>query len=312
MEKIFTALSFLLLLPVLAISQTDLPNMDFENWYENHYSIIYPGNFYWEPNSDGNWNTWETGNSASEILNVFPTERTEDAVNGSYAVRMETKSIFGQPAAGNIFTGHFIADMFNSQALFGVPFTGTPDAFRGYYKYTPGDISGSPDTCAIYAILSKWNGTQRVEIAKAELYQHQTVAEYTYFDLEFEYFSSDIPDSISIVLTSSKLGDQFIGGIGSTLYADNLSLFYDFSPVDNNNLEPEIKIYYNNSILRVQKNTPDMAIINLYDITGKKVFSTKLSDYFSEINLPSLHSGIYICSLRENNHNTITKKILIR
>lgn len=311
MKKIFTVLASLLFTLVM-VGQTDLPNMDFENWYENHYSSFFPNNFYWEPNSDGNWNIWETGNSASKTVNIFPTERTEDAVSGSYAVRMETKSIFGQPAAGNIFTGHFVADMFDSQALFGVPFTGTPDAFRGYYKYTPGDISGAPDTCAIYAILSRWNGSQRVEIAKAELYTYQTVSQYTYFDLEFDYLSSDIPDTISIVLTSSKLGDQFIGGIGSTLYADNLSLFYDLSPVNNKKIEPSVKIYYNNSILRVQKNTIGKAKIDLYDITGKKVFSTTVCDHFSEISLPSLHSGIYICTFIESKVNIVSQKIMIK
>jgi hypothetical protein len=311
MKKIFTVLAFLIS-SIAIFGQTELPNMDFENWYQNHYNPIFPNNFYWEPNSDGNWDIWETGNSASKTVNIFPTERTEDAVSGTYAVRMETKNIFGQPAAGNIFTGHFVANMFDSQALFGVPFTGTPDAFRGYYKYTPGNISGAPDTCAIYAILSKWNGSQRIEIAKAELYQHQTVAEYTYFDLMFEYYNSDIPDTISIVLTSSKLGDQFVGGIGSTLYADNLSLFYDLSSVDNKNIEPEIKIYYNNSILRVQKNTTGRANIDLYDITGKKVFSTTVCDYFTELNLPSLLPGVYICVFSESKVNSITQKIMIR
>jgi len=312
MKKIIT-ISIAVILASIAVAQTELPNMNFEDWHENHYSTWFPNNFYWEPNTDGNWNIWETGNSASTTVNVFPTERTEDAESGNYAVRMETKSVFGQPAAGNIFTGHFIADMFDSQALFGVPFTGTPDAFRGWYKFTPGTIDGNPDTCAIYAILSKWNGTQRVEIAKAELYTYQTVSSYTSFDLPFVYLSTDVPDTISIVLTSSKHGDEFIGGTGSTLFADDLSLYYDNSIVEDATNKMDVKIFFNSysQSIRIQRNTNASAHIDLYDITGKKIFTAAVYSNFAEIKLPNLHSGVYICAY-SSKFETTTQKIMIK
>lgn len=313
MNKIYTLVAALLC-SVIVFSQTDLTNMDFEAWYENHYSSWFPNNFYWEPNTNGTWNIWETGNSASSTVNSFPTTRTEDAVSGSYAVRMETLNIFSQPAAGNIFTGHFIADMFDSQALFGVPFTGTPDAFRGYYKYTPGDISGAPDTCAIYAILSRWDGSQRVEIAKAELFEHGTVATYTYFDLPFTYNSTETPDTIAIVFSSSKHGDEFIAGIGSTLFIDDISLFYDLSDVSQTKEELEVKIFYNFDFnyIRIQRNSSEKANIDLYDITGKIVFSTSIYENFSEVTLPHLNSGVYICRYKDTNNQLVTKKLMIR
>ncbi|MEN8251650.1 MAG: PCMD domain-containing protein, partial [Bacteroidota bacterium] len=53
------------------------------------------------------------------------------------------------------------------------------------------------------------------------------VEEYTYFDLEVVYFMSEMPDTIDMVFAASAGGEYFVGGVGSTLYVDNLSLVFE-------------------------------------------------------------------------------------
>ncbi|MBP7463211.1 MAG: PCMD domain-containing protein [Bacteroidales bacterium] len=198
-------------------AQTTLPNMNFEDWQQS--TSMQP---YWIclPTT-----TWATGNPAATITGEYPTYRTTDAQNGSYAACLETQDIFGNVAAGNLFSGWFESALWDSQAHFGVPFTGKPDAFQGWYKYDSFSYDGTPDECAIYAILSRWDGSQRVEIARAELYNGNDVTEYTYFNLPFVYVNALTPDTISVVFSSSRNGASFEGAVGSKLFIDNINLF---------------------------------------------------------------------------------------
>ncbi|MBC7449853.1 MAG: hypothetical protein H7259_00035 [Cytophagales bacterium] len=42
-----------------------------------------------------------------------PTKKTTDAQHGTYAAQLTTQKIFGQLAAGNLFTGVFKLDLSN-------------------------------------------------------------------------------------------------------------------------------------------------------------------------------------------------------
>lgn len=300
-------LSFVLVIVSLGLfAQTTLPNMDFEDWQQSTsfmpYWICLPAT------------TWATGNPAATITGTYPTYRTEDAQSGNYAACLETKSIFGNVASGNLFTGWFEPNMLNSVAHFGVPFTGKPDAFQGWYKYTSVSYSGTPDECAIYAILSRWNGSQRVEIARAELYSSQTITQYTYFNLPFVYVSALEPDTISVVFASSRYGDTFQGGIGSKLFIDNINLYYDLSPVQAINIgEQKIVISYDNirSSINIYRNTAADGKMELYDLTGKKIKSWLLQGNTSELPVPGLTTGIYICRYSIGNEKPRVQKIYV-
>lgn len=51
--------------------------------------------------------------------------------------------------------------------------------------------------------------------------------------------------------------------------------------------------------------------IELYDMLGKRIFSTDMNSYQKEINVSSLKAGVYILKLTEKN-NSITRKIIIK
>jgi len=276
---------------------SQIDGSDFENWNQNFYNTMFPSYYYWEnlPTS-----VWASSNAATTIVNDFCCERTTDCHGGSYAAQLETKSVFGVAAAGNLFTGEFIADGFSSQALRGIPFTDKPKSIKGYYKYTPANYdNGSatvPDTCAIYAILSYWDGAQRVEIARAEMYTSNTVSTYTLFELDFNYVSAQTPDTIAIVFASSKYGDLFEGGIGSTLLIDDVELVYPVGYAEENSFD---QAWTEENAWNFRFRTSAERNIQIFDASGRIILSTSTSDEMFTASNQSLTRGVYIYQITE-------------
>lgn len=64
------------------------------------------------------------------------------------------------------------------------------------------------------------------------------------------------------------------------------------------------KIYINS-----ESNT--FKTIELYDMLGKRIFSTDMNNYQKEINVSHLKAGVYIMKVTEKSNN-ITRKIIIK
>lgn len=201
-------------------------NFRFENWTVNP-----DGNYYipYELVGTEHQNIWASGNSGFSLIapekrpEAYPTQRSTDAVQGTYAAYLETKStgalgaIVGMPIApGNLFLGSFDAAKALTApleaTLFGIPFNQKPLRLTGSYKYISGgpvtDKTGKPvtperqDLCDIYAVLFKispekpfLNGgnvlTDPGVVAIAQLASGAATpgAGYRTFDLPFNYKS---------------------------------------------------------------------------------------------------------------------------
>jgi hypothetical protein len=290
-------------------AQSQLSGSDFENWSQNFYNSSFPSLFYWElePTS-----IWSSPNEGVTIVGNFPTERTSDAQSGSYAARMETKSVFSVPAAGTIFSGYLIPDMFNTRAMLGVPFTDKPSSFNGYYKYTPAYYNGGQtiDSCAIYALLSYWDGNQRDTIAEASYYTSDTINNYTYFSIPFVYSLPNTPDTITVVFSSSKNGDSFVGGIGSTLYIDNISFDYS-SSIEKAEQKMAFKKRYVENNLLLDFEEAFSGKIRLFNTSAQEVYVKETKEVLSHsIPLSLLSKGIYILEINSSEGKRYTDKII--
>lgn len=167
--------------------------------------------------------------------------------------------------SGTLFLGSFNTDITNTlnSTKFGVPYFQKPIRFKGHYKYTPGttyyvkketddnnvwEIDRSKtDAPAINAVLYEVSNydmtgnyykealtgvnvfTSPKLVARAELKDNLAHANYTSFDLEFEYRYNKTYDPskkymLAIIFASSKDGDQFCGAPGSTLIIDNVEI----------------------------------------------------------------------------------------
>lgn len=167
--------------------------------------------------------------------------------------------------SGSLFTGTFDMATATTDKLnctkFGIAYDKKPLRFTGYYKYKPGEIfingedeNGKPvttpaavdtiagriDECSIQAVLYEAAtsdfvltghdiNTSETRVAVAALADGSAKAEWTAFDLAFEWLDGKTYDpsktyKLAIVCASSKEGDHFRGAGGSTLMIDELEV----------------------------------------------------------------------------------------
>ena len=240
-----------------------LENASFDDWCTdaNNPKLLYP----WAEGATPYWETGNKGATTVGNSNSVPTDDT--STGSGKAAYLESKYIVIKFAAGNIFTGSYLrTDGTNGILGFGRPFKAFPAKLTFDYKYNSETINkvgdealrymeGRPDSCQIYITLwhigendyEEYNGEKfpliirtrpserhlfspndKRVVAYAQLTQGNDVNEWTSHTLELKYKDNTrIPTHIQVVASSSKYGDYFTGGVGSTLVLDNLKLHYE-------------------------------------------------------------------------------------
>lgn len=238
-------------------SQTALYNGGFENWnkigaawYANE-----SGKSYWDSSNPGS-------TSLGDSYNVT-TQTESPKKSGTYAAKLESKYIVIKFAAASLYTGKFkeLVGTKGAKLDWGVPFTSRPTALRGWMQYAPKAIdragsglpAGAPakgdmDQCGMFcALLTEsiaidntdlstipdLNNDPRV-VAYGVLPQSQNVSsegQWKEVNIPLVYASlTKKPTHLLVVFSSSKYGDYFHGGTGSTLYLDDFYLEYGDTP----------------------------------------------------------------------------------
>lgn len=236
---------------------TPLTNASFDEWSQDPSKPLL-----WNPWAASGTSFWDTGNKGATILpngksNSYPTD-TETSNGTGYAAKLESKFIVLKFAAGNIFAGSYVkTDGMDGVLNFGREFSSFPTKLKIHYKYTPatinrtdekyGDFShlvGKPDSCCIYLALTDWNAPLEIRtkytnrqlfdkndnsvIAYTELVSGDATTSYQEIELPITYRYTDrTPKYMVLVATSSKYGDYFTGGEGSTLLIDDFELIYE-------------------------------------------------------------------------------------
>ena len=230
-----------------------LENGSLENWSEG---ATVTGRPYVIPNAEGS-DFWGTGNPGAAAFIDNLTTQTTESVSGT-AARLESKDAIIKLGAGNLFTGDFSLNGIDGLLHFGRPFTSFPTALRLYYKYTSTEINevysqapsymqsfiGNPDTCHIYIALSDKSEPYVINtdpksrqlfdkndaniIAYGEFLSAQTTSSYQQIEIPLTYRATNrTPKYIIIVCAASKWGDYYVGGVGSTLWLDEMELVYE-------------------------------------------------------------------------------------
>ena len=236
-------------------AQTPLYKGGFENWWTSG-KVVYP-------NEQG-VTFWDTSNPGSASFGGSNTTSTTEVVrSGSSAAKLESKYIVIKFAAASIYTGKFGALVGTSGAWlnWGAEFTSRPTALKGWMQYAPKAINregsglpaGAPgknemDQCGMFCALltesmvidnTKMDEFPDLEtdprvIAYGSLPQEQNVdskGQWKEVNIPFVYRDlTKKPTHLLIVFSSSKYGDYFHGGEGSTLYLDDFSFEYGDEP----------------------------------------------------------------------------------
>ncbi len=192
---------YILIITLLSLSvsaQTQIPESGFNNW------VYDETNGYYEP--AGNW--WATLNFLASLGGPITVSPTQDAHSGEFAAKLESMLYGNLLITGLLAAGEYSVD--ENQLKNGRPFTDTPSKVQGWYKYLP----VNNDSAGVGVILTKYNfqTNQQDTIASAVRAITTAANVYTQFEINFEYFISDLnPDTIIVVFTSSGDGGNFQG-----------------------------------------------------------------------------------------------------
>lgn len=275
-----------LLLTHLTYSQ--VPNLDLEQWTDFGQ--------YMEPSGE-----WTTANKIVLLsgFNPVTTTRVTDAHGGTYAAKIETDEIqfLGTLVSGTLALGEFDQGALppnNLKQGIPYPYSTTLANFTGWYKFT----SVNSDSCTIYCWLFKYNTTtgDRDTVAFAGFTQSTSVSSYTMWDEPFNYFSTDTPDSMSIVIASSKEGDIFQGQVGNAVWVDDIQLGLSTGLVDV--LTPEVKVTAfpnpSSDVVRFswERNLLEGSI-QIYSLDGKLVMEKSVVGQDAEADISDLPRGSY-------------------
>jgi len=177
----------------------EIPNFDFEIW--DSTTVDFPDDW-----------TQAVGN----ILKYSP------ACNGSYAIKLQNTSdghnsaiVMGKLGEG--FNGH------------GVPFNARPDTLTGCFNYN----INATDTAWIALLLSKDGNPISKKIFTIV---GNSAGNFIVHKFPIQYSTSDIPDSIILVLASSPF-DNYVHSPNSWLIADNIHFTGTSINITNNDFE---------------------------------------------------------------------------
>ena len=242
---------------------TELYNGSFDNWHQEG-NTWYPnesGVSFWDTSNPG------TTQGMGALVNINPTQGNSSIVytKGGKSAELKTQHKV-KLAAASLYAGSFggLVSMKGAKINFGQPFVARPISLHGFFQYAPVAINhvgenqpantvkeDDNDICSIFIALSK--GTYQVDntntstlltedkikssdqfIAYGELPIEQCIStegKWKEFNIPLKYKNTkDKPTHIIIVCTSSKYGDYFTGGDGSTMYLDDFSLIYEGEP----------------------------------------------------------------------------------
>ena len=239
-------------------TQTALPNGKLDDWYKSDNA--------WYAISETDFNAgrkfWDSSNPgpASLGMDKSNTVKEESVKRTGNSAKMTSIVIVGKFAAASLYAGKFIKLNGTSGAKlrFGQPFTERPIQLKGWAKYDGAKIDkynnppegtvakGDPDLWSGYIALVDLGKEDGIYVDNTDM---STFPDYNTDDRVIAYgalpdsecgnsdwkqFNIDLvyrsltrkPTHIIVVFSSSKYGDYFTGGKGSSLYLDDLELVY--------------------------------------------------------------------------------------
>lgn len=276
MKQFFTLV--LVIACVSSFAQTTIPNAGFETWTSQ--------------GSYENPDPWDSPNDVSSSLGIEVVEAESSIVyEGSYSAKISVKSSIAGALPGVLTLGDFSFSLLTMSATIdgGTPFTGRPERFSGWFQYEP----QNNDECFFGAILLKENGSNFDTVGSAGFFSSQTLLNWTKFDTTFEYFSTDIPTHLNIILLPT---DQDNPQVNSVVYVDDLQLSY---ASDINDYEvSNINIINDGSEIHFPSMQGLLNQIEIYTLDGRLVKQSYESE--TSVSIVDLNTGLYILRIQND------------
>lgn len=316
MKRIQTLFLFAGMLSAMATAQTQLENPGFEQWED---ILVSDQDTIREPVDWSSLKTSDDPTLSSLAPNVLT--RSMDAHTGSYSIELTNVKSFivanGVATNGrmhpNINTA--LAYMYTDpeDGQWNTPFTGRPDSIAGWINYSPQEN----DTLQIQAVLHQGFG-KRPDPDYMENWIGEAVYEtpehseggWVRFSAPFNYNHESVPEYILVILNS---GNGFSPVEGSVLRVDDLEMIYN-APQSNLNslLQSEGFLYVASNRQIILKDLDHVLFQNVqvYDISGKLLWTHKLTSDQIDITPAQLNKGLYLVKL-SGRERIFTQKIIL-
>lgn len=178
-----------------------------------------------------------------------------------------------------------------------------PLYLQGYFKYHTGGPNGL-SYGNMYVALTHYNGLSNDTVA-AGIFQFDSTALYTPFQVEMNYTSAQSPDSIHIFIVNG-IHPCLVNNVCHILYLDHLTLGNSPLGIGSANAHDDIsEIYYDQSSgnLNVINKINAAAEFSFYNLTGEKIIGKSLKGNSNNaIEIPDLPAGIYFYELSSQGH----------
>lgn len=234
-------------------------------------------------------------------------QKTTDAYEGSYAAKIKNvETMFGDTMG--FFTNGRLGD---DGPEGGLAVDANPHKITGYYKYSP----NGPDTALVGAFSYAWNNsTSSLEIVDSNIVLLPASSTFQPFELMLNYDSWPIVDTLNITFASGNfLEDQNYVGLGSELIVDSINVIYKPVAIESK-VQNKIRIWPNpvSEIVQIEIQGQTYSSLTCYSIEGQILKTKEIKDNaYLTLNVSEFPSGLVLLRL-EGNHNTLTKKIIIK
>jgi len=280
------------------VSGQQIENPGFETWEDAGTVIDEPVN----------WSSIKTSDAGSLINIAAPVVwgQSVDAHTGNFSLELTNVLTIGSIVATGMTTnGRVHADFIPENGYtytdpadprWHTPLTGRPDSVAAWVKYFP---EGS-DTAQLKVLLHVGEGTMPItpenqvnRIGYAQINVSGLHDTWTRVVVPFTYFSQVNPEYILMTLTS---GAGYFPIEGSVVLVDDLELIYDPSGVGVLSHGKSL-IYTFGMTISLDKMPEDQlkgANMELINLNGSRIFSTKLSSTHVNVDGTGILKGFYI------------------
>lgn len=263
-----------------AHAQQTIPNAGFETWTN---SFIYE-----EPTG------WATLNPGIALGVPTTVTKSTSAHSGTYAAKLKTvgADFDGDNVVDTIPGIAFLGtlDIISQTTNEGIPFSGIPDTLAAWTKY---NSPSANDQFLIIATLTKWNAAlgMRDDIASATIFSGSNTSVYTRQTAEFTYFSTDTPDTLSLMILSSA---GQVPAINAELFVDDISFIYNNTSNLNESSISTWNVFPNPATDNITINATSEGEILLTDALGKTIETISVTpNNPTLVTVAHLSNGLY-------------------
>lgn len=301
MKKIYVLFSLFILFSSASVAQV-LPNAGFETWVNTPAS--FPAPSYDDPTG---WNDLNSTTAGLGQITVSKATATTEKHSGAAAVKLVTKSVFGQTVNGIVTTGTINT---TSQTIGGgLSYSGRPDSIIGFYRYTP---ASTDNGFVELQLLGSGGDTDTVGYARFKT-PASTVGTFTRFAKQISYRNANPVVKSIWICSSSK--DAVTHFVNSTLWVDDLAVVMPSAAGVAEQGKSELTVGPNPAVnvIQVKNSNPEKVILKLYDITGRKLIEEQFENGSGTIETSSLPAGLYLYAISGESAKVIkTGKIIVQ